>query len=77
MFATGVGLVSASVTAFAADTPDPNYKGDAALSSGSNAGNPPAPNSTATTLGESGSNADATAPSLGEENKGKSKVAPQ
>ena len=70
-------LLMTSATAFAADTPDPNSKGDAALPSGSNAGNPPAPNSTETTVDKNNSNADATATSPGEENKGKLKVVPQ
>jgi hypothetical protein len=60
-------MVSAS--AFAADTPDPNSKGDAALPSGSNAANPPAPNSTDASKDDSNANATATSP--GEENKGK------
>ena len=72
VFAT---VLMTSATAFAADTPDPNSKGEAALPSGSNAGNPPAPNST--DVGKNNSNADATATSPGEENKGKPKVVPQ
>ena len=60
-----------SAAGFAADTPDPNSSGEAAVPSGSNAGNPPAPNSA---LDKSDSNADATATSPGEENKGKPKI---
>jgi hypothetical protein len=39
-------MLMSSSTAFAADTPDPSSKGDAALPSGSNAGTPPTSDST-------------------------------
>jgi hypothetical protein len=61
-----------SASAFAADTPDPSPKGEAALPSGSNAGTPPASDSTATNQDKSGKEAVATSP--GEENKGKPKA---
>ena len=66
-----VGLLMTNATAFAADTPDPNGTGAAALPSGSNAGNPPAINSNDAAEGKSDSKANATATSPGEENKGK------
>ena len=66
-------VLMTSATAFAADTPDPNATGEAAVPSGSNAGNPPAPNST--DVGKNDSNADANATSPGEENKGKPPIA--
>jgi hypothetical protein len=61
-----------SASAFAADTPDPSSKGEAALPSGSNAGTPPASDSTATNKDKSGKDAVATSP--GDENKGKPKA---
>ncbi len=64
-------MLVTSATAFAADTPDPNATGDAALPSGSNAGNPPATNSTDATAGKNDSKSNPTATSPGEENKGK------
>lgn len=70
-------LLLSSATAFAADTPDPNAKGEANLPSGSNAGTPPTDNSTDATAGKNDSNANAAATTPGEENKGKPKVAPQ
>jgi hypothetical protein len=66
-----VAVLMTSASAFAADTPDPNATGPAALPSGSNAAspsNPPAGN-TVTDEDKSGKNATATSP--GEENKGK------
>jgi hypothetical protein len=65
-------MLMTSATAFAADTPDPNSTGGAALPSGSNANAPSKPaasDSTNTTEGKSGSAATGTSP--GEENKGK------
>ena len=69
-------LLMTSATAFAADTPDPNATGDAALPSGSNAGTPPATNSTDATNGKNDSKVDATATSPGQENKGIPPVPP-
>ena len=66
-----------SATAFAADTPDPNATGAAALPSGSNAATPPAGNSTNVPAGKNDSNANAAATTPSEENKGKPKIAPQ
>ena len=65
-------MLMSSSTAFAADTPDASSKGDAALPSGSNAGTPPASDSTTTNKDKSGKDAVATSP--GEENKGKPKA---
>ena len=70
-------MLMTSATAFAADTPVPNATGEAALPSGSNAGAPPAENATDATAAENDINANATATSPGEENKGKPKIAPQ
>jgi len=70
-------LLLSSASAFAADTPDPNAQGAAALPSGSNAGTPPTGNSTDATVGKNNSNANAAATTSGEENKGKPKIAPQ
>ena len=70
-------VLMTSATAFAADTPDPNATGPAAVPSGSNAGNPPAENSTNATKEKNDANVNATATSPGEENKGKPKIAPQ
>jgi hypothetical protein len=67
-----MAVLMTGTSAFAADTPDPSSKGDAALPSGSNAGTPPASDSTATNQDKSGKDAVATSP--GEENKGKPKV---
>jgi hypothetical protein len=69
-------MLMTSATAFAADTPVPNATGEAAVPSGSNAGGPPAENATDATK-KNDSNANATATSPGEENKGKPKIAPQ
>jgi len=68
-------MLMTGATAFAADTPVPNASGEAVLPSGSNAGGPPAENSTDATADDSNANATATSP--GEENKGKPKIAPQ
>lgn len=74
VFAAAI-MVSAS--AFAADTPDPNATGDAALPSGSNAANPPTnpPAGNSATGKKEDLAAPATTP--GEENKGKPPVKPQ
>jgi hypothetical protein len=72
LFAT---VLVTSVSAFAADTPDPSSTGPAAAPSGSNAATPPDPatnNSPNTNKGESGKSAVETSP--GEENKGKPKI---
>jgi hypothetical protein len=67
-------VLMTSASAFAADTPDPSAsKGEGALPSGSNAGTPPASESTNTDKAKSGKDAVATSPV--EENKGKPKVA--
>jgi hypothetical protein len=62
-------VLMTSASAFAADTPDPSSKGEAALPSGSNAGTPPATDSTNTDKGKSDKDAVATTPA--EESKGK------
>jgi hypothetical protein len=74
MFRTFViaSMLIVSTSAFAADTPDPNASGPAALPSGSNAATPSSPtagNATDVTVGKSDKNATETSP--GEENKGK------
>ncbi len=63
-----------SASAFAADTPDPNATGAAALPSGSNPSSPPAAdaNKDKTVKGEP-----STPPDTGGENKGKPVVTPQ
>ena len=68
-------MLVASATAFAADTPDPNAKGEPSLPSGSNQGNPTAPKSTDATVDKNDNSTPVTTP--GEESKGKPKVAPQ
>jgi hypothetical protein len=68
-------MLMTGASAFAADTPDPNAKGEVTLPSGSNEGNPPAPKSVETNADKTNSNSAATTP--GEENKGKPKIAPQ
>ena len=71
-------MLFASASAFAADTPDPNATGAAALPSGSNdAATPPDGNSTNAAAGKNDSNASAVATTPGEESKGKPKIAPQ
>ena len=70
-------ILFTSASAFAADTPDPNATGPAALPSGSNANTPPTDNSANASAGKNDSNANAVATTPGEENKGKPKVAPQ
>jgi len=62
-------------SAFAADTPDPNAKGEPSIPSGSNEGNPTAPKSADTTVDKSDNSTPVTTP--GEESKGKPKIAPQ
>ena len=68
-------MLVTSATAFAADTPDPNAKGDPSLPSGSNEGNPTAPKSADTTVDKNDNSTPVTTP--GEESKGKPKIAPQ
>jgi len=68
-------VVMTSASAFAADTPDPNQKGDPILPSGSNDGNPTAPKSTDATVDKNDNSTHVTTP--GEESKGKPKIAPQ
>ena len=46
-------MLMTSATAFAADTPDPNSPGEAAVPSGSNAASPPADDSMNTVEGKS------------------------
>jgi hypothetical protein len=73
-------LLMSSATAFAADTPDPSSKGEAALPSGSNTSAPPsdAPANKPDVATSKSGNPDASpATSPGEENKGKPPVAPQ
>jgi hypothetical protein len=67
-----MAVLMTSASAFAADTPDPNAKGPAALPNGSNAGTPPSSASTNTNKDKTGRDAVVTSP--GEENKGKPKV---
>jgi hypothetical protein len=70
-------VLMTSATAFAADTPDPSSKGEAALPSGSNTSAPPS-DAPANKPDVATSNPDAPpATSPGEENKGKPPVAPQ
>ena len=68
-------MLVTSATAFAADTPDPNAKGEPSIPSGSNEGNPTAPKSADTTVDKSNNSTPVTTP--GEESKGKPKIAPQ
>ena len=73
-------LLMTSATAFAADTPDPSTKGEAALPSVSNTNAPPseAPaNKGPDAAGQGKANPDATATTPGEENKGRPPVAPE
>jgi hypothetical protein len=73
-------VLMTSATAFAADTPDPSSKGEAALPSGSNTSAPPsdAPANKPDVATSKSENPDAPpATSPGEENKGKPPVAPQ
>ena len=75
-----VAMLMSSATAFAADTPDPSSKGEAALPSGSNTNapsDPPAKNTTGVATSKSGTPDAPPATSPGEENKGKPQVAPQ
>ena len=68
-------MLVTSATAFAADTPDPNAKGEPSIPSGSNEGNPTEPKSADTTVDKSDNSTPVTTP--GEESKGKPKIAPQ
>jgi len=68
-------MLMTSASVFAADTPDPNQKGEPILPSGSNEGNPTAPKSTDATVDKNDNSTPVTTP--GEESKGKPKVAPQ
>jgi hypothetical protein len=68
-------VLMTSASAFAADTPDPNQKGEPILPSGSNEGNPTAPKSTDATVDKNDNSTPVTTP--GEESKGKPKIAPQ
>ena len=68
-------MLVTSATAFAADTPDSNAKGEPTLPSGSNEWNPTAPKSADTTVDKSDNSTPVTTP--GEESKGKPKIAPQ
>jgi hypothetical protein len=71
-------MLFTSASAFAADTPDPNATGAAALPSGSNdAATPPNGNSPNATAGKNNSDANAVATTPGEESKGKPKITPQ
>jgi hypothetical protein len=74
-------LLMGSVTAFAADTPDPSTKGkeagEVALPSGSNTNAPPAVPPAGTAAKSGTDAAPATAPFPAEEAKGKPPVAPQ
>jgi hypothetical protein len=70
-----VTILMTSTSAFAADTPVPNSKGEAALPSGSNATPPSTPPAGTTTGATAGEQAPATSP--GEENKGKPKTPDQ
>jgi hypothetical protein len=69
-------ILMTNTSAFAADTPDPNSKGEAALPSGSNAATPPSTPPAGTATGSNaGQQPPATSP--GEENKGKPKTPDQ
>ena len=68
-------MLMTSATAFAADTPDPNAKGEPTLPSGSNEGTPVAPKSGEATVDKNDNSTPVTTP--GEESKGKPKIAPQ
>jgi len=68
-------MLVTSATAFAADTPGPNAKGEPTLPSGSNEGTPVAPKSGEATVDKNDNSTPVTTP--GEESKGKPKIAPQ
>jgi hypothetical protein len=69
-------VLMSSAAAFAADVPDSNSKDAVTLPTGSNEGNPPAPNSSDSTVDKTNSNADA-APTPPKGEKGSSDVVPQ
>ena len=64
-------VLMTSATAFAADTPDPNATGEAAIPSGSNANTPSTPPAGNTNVTEGKGDLAAPATTPGEENKGK------
>jgi hypothetical protein len=68
-------ILMTSTSAFAADTPDPKAKGEAALPSGSNETPPSTPPAGTATGSNAGEQSPATSP--GEENKGKPKTPDQ
>ena len=70
-------MLLASATAFAADTPDPNATGEAAVPSGSNANAPTTPPAGNTSVTEGKGDLAAPATTPGEENKGKPPIKPE